>query len=86
MEKNYEKFHKKCDVKTSSRPFFVSKNLAQPLLENETFKASYLNWTCISKTIKISPNWHTGLLRFFFTEDSLKIKKNLELVSRPHVS
>ena len=36
------------------------------------------------KVIEISPNHHVGLLRFLFTEDSLKIKKGLELVSRPH--
>ena len=32
-----------------------------------------------SKVIKISPNQHADLLRFLFTEDSLKIKKGLEL-------
>ena len=37
-----------------------------------------------SKAIKISPNQQAGLLTFLFTEDSLKIKKCLELVSRPH--
>ena len=39
-----------------------------------------------SKAIKIGPNQHADLLRFLFTEDSLKIKKGLELVSRPHFS
>ena len=39
-----------------------------------------------SKAIKISPNQHAGLLRFLFTEHSLKIKKGRELVSRPHFS
>ena len=39
---------------------------------------------CNSKAIEISPNQRAGLLRFLFTEDSLKIKKDLELVSRPH--
>ena len=41
---------------------------------------------CISKTIKICPNQDTDLLRFLFKEGSLKIKKGLELVSRPHFS
>ena len=35
------------------------------------------------KTIKICENQHADLLRFFFTEGSLKMKKDLELVSRP---
>ena len=30
---------------------------------------------CNSKAIKISPNQHAGLLRFLFTEDSLKFTK-----------
>ena len=36
------------------------------------------------KTIKICENQHADLLRFFFTEGSLKMKKDLELVSRPY--
>ena len=39
---------------------------------------------CNGKTIKICPNQFADFLRFLFTEDSLKIKKGLELVSRPH--
>ena len=41
---------------------------------------------CNSKAIKICPNQHADLHRILFTEDSLKIKKGLELVSRPHFS
>ena len=41
---------------------------------------------CYSKAIEICPNPHADLLRFLFKEDSLKIKKVLELVSRPHFS
>ena len=41
---------------------------------------------CNSKAIKIDPNQHAGLLRFLFTEDSLKIQKCRKLVSRPHFS
>ena len=38
-----KKLYKNCDLKTSRRPFCVSKNYAQPLLENEIFEASYLH-------------------------------------------
>ena len=41
---------------------------------------------CNSKAIEISPNQRAGLLRFLFTEDSLKINEGLELVSRPYFS
>ena len=74
-----KKIHKNCSLKTSPA-----------LLENSTsigkrnFVAIYLYWICNSRLIDISPNQHAGLLRFFFTEDSLKIKKSVELVSRPH--
>ena len=40
-KKFIKKFCKNCDLKTSSRPFCVCKELAQPLLENEIFEASY---------------------------------------------
>ena len=39
-----------------------------------------------SKTIKICPNQHVDLLQFLFTEDYLKTKKGLEIVSRSHFS
>ena len=67
-------------------PFVFAKNNAQTLLENEMFETSYLYYICNSKTIKICPNQHANLLKFLFTTDSLKIKKGLELVSRPHFS
>ena len=41
---------------------------------------------CNTKAIEICPNQHADLLEILFTEDSLKIKKGLELVSRPHFS
>ena len=41
---------------------------------------------CNSKAIKICPNQHADLLGILFTEDSLKIKKGLKVVSRPHFS
>ena len=77
-----KKFYKKCGLKTSSRPFCNCKELTKPLLENEIFETN-LFVLDISKAIEISPNQHVGLLRFLFREDSLKIKKGLELVSRP---
>ena len=62
-------------------------------MENEIFEASYLYLKflkqatyirCNSKATEISSNQYAGLLRFFFTEHYLKIKKGLELVSRSH--
>ena len=41
---------------------------------------------CNTKTMKICQNQHAHLLRLFFKEDSMKIKKGLELVSRLHFS
>ena len=41
---------------------------------------------CNSKAVEICPNRHADLLRFLFTEDYLKIKKGLKLVSWPHFS
>ena len=43
-------------------------------------QATYITYV---KTVKISPNKHTDLPRFLFLEESLKIKKGLELASRP---
>ena len=39
-----------------------------------------------SKVIKICPNQYADFVRILFTEDSLKTKKGLELVSTPHFS
>ena len=61
------------------------KNQPQPLLENQIFEAIYLYYICNSKAIEICPNRDADFLRFLFTEDSLKIKKGLELVSRSHL-
>ena len=69
--KLFKSFYKSWDLKNSSRPFWVCK--AQPLLENEISETTYLIRN--SKTIKICPKQPTDLLRFLFTEDSLKIKK-----------
>ena len=70
-------------------PFVFAKNSAQPPLENEIFKVIYVitcNMLCNNKAIKISLNQHVDLFRFLFTEDSLKIEKGLELVSKQHFS
>ena len=55
-------------------------------MENAIFEASYLYYMCNSKAIEICPNQDADLLRFFFTDDYLKIKKGLERVSKPHFS
>ena len=41
---------------------------------------------CNSKAIEICPSQYADLLGFLYSEDSLKINKGLELVSRPHFS
>ena len=48
-------------------------------------QATYIPDMC-QRTIKIYPNQHTEFHRFLSTEDSLKIKKGLELVPRSHFS
>ena len=78
-----KKFYKNSCLKTVPGPFVFAKNEAKLLLENEIFEASWLCWICNSKAIKICPNQHADLLRIFFTENSLKIKKDLEQTSRP---
>ena len=67
-------------------PFLFAKNYTQPLLENEAFEANYLYYIHVLAKLKICPNKLTDLPKFLFTEDSLKIKKGLELVSRSHFS
>ena len=79
-------FSKSAPWKLVLDPFVFPKNSAQPQLENEIFEAIYLYYIFNSKAIKISPNQHAGLIRFLLTDDSLKIKKVLELVSRPNFS
>ena len=72
-----KKISKNCGLKTSSRLFLVCKELSTTLLENGIFEAIYYYQICNSKTIKISPNQHAGLLKFFFTEDPLKVQKSV---------
>ena len=72
-----KKISKNCGLKTSSTLFLVCKELSTTLLENEIFEAIYYYQICNSKTIKISPNQYAGLLKFFFTEDPLKVQKSV---------
>ena len=67
-------------------PFVLAKDSAQLLLENEIFEVSYLYRIYNSKAFEIRSNQYADLLRIVFTEDSFKIKKGLELASRPHFS
>ena len=55
-------------------------------MTKEIFEASYLYLIYNTKSIKNYPNQQADLHRIFLTEVSLKIKKGLELVSRPHFS
>ena len=56
-----KKFYKNCGLKTKHNLYWEIK-----FLEEDTY-------ICNSKAIKTSPNQHDDLLRFLFTEDSLKI-------------
>ena len=85
-KKNFiKKFYQNCHMKTSSRRLCVWKKLSTTCTGNWNFW-SKLYYICNSKTIKICPNQHADLLRFLFTEDSLKIKYGLELVSWSYFS
>ena len=81
-KKNYQNFLQKLPPENSFQALLVfAKNKAQcpKLLKQATY-------ICISKTIRIYPNKHNDLQTFLFTEDFLKIEKDLKLVSRPHFS
>ena len=80
-----KKFYKNCDLKVPGS-FVFCKEISTSIKDNEIFQAGYFYELCFSKTIEICPNQHADLLTFLFTEDSLKIKKGLELVSRSHFS
>ena len=62
------------------------KNEAQLLLENGIFEASCSYWTCNIKAIAICPNQQADPLTIVFSDDSFKIKKGLELVSKSYFS
>ena len=82
--KNFIKKFTKTGRKTSSRPFCICKELSTTSDRRLNFWSNLIILVCNSKAIEISSNQHTDLLRFLFTKDYLKIKKDLELVSRPH--
>ena len=81
------KLYENYSLKTSSRLFFV----LQKIMHNLYWKiklskqAIYIRYV-ITELSKFSPNQLADLLRFLFTKISLKIKKGLELVFRPHFS
>ena len=80
-------FQKNCPktatCKTSSRPFYVYNCFKHNHCWKMKLLKQAINITYVlaklSKFVQIS----TNALRFLLTEDSLKIKKDLELVSRP---
>ena len=77
---NYEKcFH------FTSKAVFVLEIFKLEYQFHDAIKASWLYWTCKSKTCQICQNQHADFLRFLFTEDTLQIKKDLGLVSRLHL-
>ena len=69
----FDQFMSNCGLKTSFRPFCVCRELSTTSIGSR-------------KAIKICPKQHAVLLRILFTGDSVKIKKGLGLVSRPHFS
>ena len=78
-------FCKNCDLKTSYTPFCVCKELSTTSFEKWYFwRKLPILAVYNSKTAKICPNQHAELIRLLFKEDSIKIKKGLELVSSSH--
>ena len=76
--KNFiKKICKNCSVETSFRSFFVCKKRIKHNFywKMKISEASYLYQIYNSKAITICPNQHSDLLRFLFTDYSLKIKK-----------
>ena len=67
------------DCQVKSFVIFVNSKISK------RFSFENLYPACESKTIKTCQNQHVDFLRFLFTVDSLKIEKNLGLVSRTHL-
>ena len=82
--KNYQNFLQKLRPEDSFQALLCLQRIKHDLysIMKSLKQATYIR--CNSKTIKICPNQHADLFRFLFKEDSLKIKKDLELVSSPH--
>ena len=84
IETFIKKLYKNCDVRTSSSPFGASKELRT---------TSFGKWNFWSKRLILDMQWqnywnlcnqYADLLIFLFSEDCLKMKKDLELVSRSY--
>ena len=81
------KLYQNYSLKTSPRLFFVLQKIVHNLYWKMKLskQAIYIRYV-ITEILKFSPNQLADLLRFLFTEISSKIKKDPELVSRPHFS
>ena len=81
-----KKFHKYCDLRTSSRSICACKRIKPNLYQKMKLlqQATYIRYVLakLSKFVQIS----TQTLSDSFLEDSLKIKKGLELVFRSYFS
>ena len=78
------KCYKNFGLKTSPRSFVFAKFYAQPLLENGIFEASYLYYIIAKLPKFVQISLHTTSDSFI--QSTLKIKKDLKLVPRPHFS
>ena len=87
-KKFIKKLYQNCGLKTSSRPICVCKEIKHNYYYKMRFlkQTAYNGYVIAKLSIEICSNQHADLLRTVFTEDSLKIKKGLELVSRPYFS
>ena len=85
LQKAYYKKKKKqwCDLKTSPKYFCVWKELGATSIEKWDFWGKLLVLE-IAKLSNLSES--AGRPQILFTEDSLKIRKGLELIPRPHFS
>ena len=81
--KNFiKKLDKNCDLETSFRPFCVSKELSTTSIGKQNFWSKLLRYV-LAKLLKFVEISTFNPPRFLIAEYSLKIKKGLELVSRP---
>ena len=85
-KKFIKRFYKNCDLKTSSRSFCVRKELSTTSIRKWNFWSKLLILDMYEENYQNLPKSAHTSLRFLFTKDSLKLKKGLELVFRPHFS
>ena len=85
-KKFIKRFYKNCDLKTSSRPFCVRKELSTTSVRKWNFWSKLLILDMYEENYQDLPKSAHTSLRFLFTKDSLKLKKGLELVFRPYFS